>query len=86
MLGSGITPSACLWPQAVKSLSWLCLQGLGLPQDSSLGVTARKHYERLAPGRWQGQPQLYGNRLIPMGCGGSLWRALGKAPHCCEGT
>lgn len=59
--GPSITPCACLRPQAVKSSSWLCLQGLELPQDSSLGATARKHNERLAPGRWRGQPQLWGS-------------------------
>lgn len=50
--GPSITPSACLWPQAVKSSCRLCLQVFGLPGDSSLGATARKHNERLVPGRW----------------------------------
>lgn len=80
--------SLCLpcCPQALTSSSWLCLQGLALPQDSSLGVTTIKHNEKSAPGRWRGQPQLWGAPLIPKGCGGSLWRALGKAPCCCEDT
>lgn len=65
-----ITSCACLQPQAGKSSSGLCLQGLGLSQDSSLTVTARKHNKRLAPGRWRGQPQLWGSPSRTCG----LWR------------